>query len=79
MSMQIERTVASRISKFDDVEVHVSKVVAQGQTYVEIREFVPSLGQYGKGVTLPMSLLDTLSSGLEMVSALVYQGVGDER
>lgn len=57
MSMGVARATTGKIKKFDDVEIHVSEVHAEGQVYAEIREFIPSLGSYGKGLTFPVELL----------------------
>jgi len=67
MSMGIEREVVAKIPKFEDIEVHASKVTAEGKEFFELREFIVSLGEYGKGLTLPISMLNgVLDAGLQM-------------
>ena len=62
--MTIERQVLRVIEKYPDVEVHVSKIKVEGKSFVEIREYIPSLKGYGKGVTLPTDLLYDLNEAL---------------
>lgn len=51
----ILRKVLARVTKADDLEVHTSKAVMDGVAVLDIREYVPSLDQYGRGTTLPWS------------------------
>lgn len=52
--MDIERTVYGTAEKAHDLEVHVSLLKAGEYEFVDIREFVVSLEQYGRGLTLPV-------------------------
>lgn len=47
------RKVIDRATVAEDLELHVTKLVHQGQSFIEIRNFIPSLGEYGRGVTFP--------------------------
>lgn len=67
MSMGIARATTGKIKKFEDVEIHVSEVQSQGQVFAEIREFIPSLGQYGKGITFPVALLNEVLNAAEKI------------
>jgi hypothetical protein len=49
----IMRQVLGRVTKADDLEVHTCKARLDGVTVLDIREYVPSLRQYGRGTTLP--------------------------
>jgi len=49
-----EREVVTSFDVLDDLEVHASVVVSPtGKVYADLREFVPSLGVYGRGLTIP--------------------------
>lgn len=52
----LERNVIARFPKFDDLEVHVSEITFDGQTFIEVREYIPSLDRYGKGNTMSLEL-----------------------
>lgn len=48
------RRVLTRVPKTSDVEVHVSEIdVGELGLYVDIREYIKSLEQYGRGITIP--------------------------
>lgn len=47
------RKVLGKVTKSDDLEVHTCMASLAGVTVLDIREFVPSLQQYGRGTTLP--------------------------
>lgn len=51
-----DRTVHSRTLKTDDIEIHVSTVITDEGPFTDIREYVVSLEQYGRGVTFPARL-----------------------
>ncbi len=60
------RKVHTRVPYVADREVHVSTVEApDGLLLFDLREFIPSLGAYGRGLTLPMNLLNHVMDGLE--------------
>lgn len=60
----IKRTVHSRVPKTDDVEIHVSTLDTEHGQYTDIREFVVSLEQYGRGITFPARLTPPIVEGL---------------
>ncbi|MFE9525255.1 hypothetical protein [Streptomyces sp. NPDC006631] len=70
------RKIHARIQYVYDKEIHVSTVQGpdDGQ-YVDLREFIPSLDAYGRGLTLPIGLLDEVLRGVE--SAWHENGAGD--
>lgn len=49
----MKRKVHTKTPIAEDLEVHTSTVRAGGQTFFEVRQYIPSLKQYGRGVTLP--------------------------
>lgn len=71
----IKRTVHSTVPKTDDIEIHVSTLDTENGQYTDIREFVVSLEQYGRGITFPARLTPSIAEGLnafqweEMASA----------
>lgn len=64
--MAYTRTVSATINKARDVEIHVSNIAVDTYgVFTEIREFIPSLNQYGRGVTFPAELTEEVISGLQ--------------
>lgn len=65
--MAQERVVHTRAKKTDDIEIHVSSLDTEYGLFTDIREFIVSLNQYGRGLTFPArsDLLDTVLNGLE--------------
>jgi len=45
------RKVLGKTVKGDDLEVHICMATLDGVTVLDIREYVPSLGVYGRGTT----------------------------
>lgn len=62
--MKLERTVHSTVEKAHDLEVHVSTLTTERGDYTEIREYVPSLQAYGRGITFPKELSKSVKDGL---------------
>jgi len=48
-----ERKVLETIPRRYDLEIHVCEVTVEDRTYLDIREFIPSMQQYGRGVLIP--------------------------
>lgn len=42
------------VRKYDDLQVHVRLVEADGARFIDVRDYVPSAKQYGRGVMLPV-------------------------
>lgn len=60
------RKVHARIPYVHDKEVHVSTVQSpQDGLFLDCREYIPSLEAYGRGLTLPIGLLDEFLAGVE--------------
>lgn len=53
MPPAMKRKVHTKTPIADDLEVHTSTVHSGSETFFEIRQFIPSLKQYGRGVALP--------------------------
>jgi hypothetical protein len=49
-----DRKVLRTVNRKHDLDVHVSRVTVEDETYVDVREFIPSLQQYGRGILLPL-------------------------
>lgn len=77
MADTLTRTVHSRAPKTSDIEIHTSTVQSDSGRFVEIREFVVSLEQYGRGITFPLTegLLDSLLNGLHSMVDLLDEGI----
>lgn len=54
----ITRTVHTKVPKTTDIEIHVSTLETEAGNYTDIREYVVSLDQYGRGITFPARLTD---------------------
>lgn len=50
------RIVHTRVPKTSDIEIHVSTLETAHGEFTDIREFVVSLEQYGRGITFPAEL-----------------------
>jgi hypothetical protein len=60
------RTIHARVAYVHDKEIHVSTVQSPHDgLFVDLREYIPSLETYGRGLTLPLGLLDQLLQGVE--------------
>lgn len=70
------RKIHARIAYVHDKEIHVSTVQSpQDGLFIDLREYIPSLETYGRGLTLPIGLLDEVLRGVE--SAWHENGSGD--
>lgn len=65
----MRRKVMSQTPKTGDLEIHVSTLATESGTFGEIREYVVSLDQYGRGVTFPLTE-DTVASLDRGIAAL---------
>lgn len=71
--MAYTRTVHTVTPKTSDIEVHVSTLeVESGDKYTDIREYVVSLGQYGRGITFPAGLTGGIEVGIHQASNHQY-------
>jgi hypothetical protein len=53
----IRSRLQRKFRKGRDLEMHVSFTKIEGLEFVELRDFIPSLEEYGKGYLFPSSLL----------------------
>lgn len=59
-----ERQVVATFARRFDLEIHVAKITVEELPYVDVREYVPSLGQYGRGILLPKHMAVEISSAI---------------
>lgn len=50
---RIMREVIARVKKAEDLEVHTCRARVDGVTVLDIRDYVPSTREYGRGTSLP--------------------------
>lgn len=50
---RINREVLAKVTKAADLEVHTCRAVIDGVTVLDIRDYIPSTGEYGRGTSLP--------------------------
>lgn len=50
---RINRTVLAKVTKSEDLEVHTCLAQIDGVTVLDIRDFIPSTGEYGRGTSQP--------------------------
>lgn len=62
--MSIERVVHTKVTKAEDLEIHVSTITTEHGQFSEVREYVPSIDQYGRGLTFPSELRSKIAKGL---------------
>lgn len=60
----LQRRVIGTHHKISDIEVHVSEVTFDGHRYGEVREYVVSLQEYGRGILIPQDMLGSLVDDL---------------
>lgn len=66
--MGYTREVRASVDKATDMQIHVSNVTSEAYgDFTEIREYIPSLDQYGRGVVFPVGLTDDVIEGLQKV------------
>ncbi len=63
-----DREVIASLSRRPDIDIHVSTVKVLGESYVDVREFIVSLGQYGRGIILPLSSARFVADALKEVA-----------
>ena len=61
-----EIKVYASVKKYDDLEVRVRVVEADGERFLDIRDYIPSTEVYGRGVSMPytVELVGGLIKGL---------------
>lgn len=67
---RVLREVLAKVVKAEDLEVHTCRVVIGGVTVLDIRDYVPSAGEYGRGTSLPWNTetLKVLNAALREAS-----------
>lgn len=62
--MTYTRTVLTKVPKASDIEIHVSTVATEYGEFTEVREYVVSLDQYGRGITFPAAAREKIAEAL---------------
>lgn len=50
---RVMREVLARIVVAEDKEVHTCRARIDGVTVLDVRDYIPSTGEYGRGTSLP--------------------------
>lgn len=61
----MKTSLASSLTRGPDLELHVRTIEVDGEELLDIREYVPSAENYGRGVTVPASLRKQLIAALK--------------
>jgi hypothetical protein len=78
MADDLRRDLYKTIDYVPDKKIHVSVVKApDGSEYYDIREFVPSVDAYGRGITFPVNLVGDILDGLQEARRLSESEPGD--
>lgn len=73
--MSYRSKILDKVKISPDQEIHIKRVVAEGEVFCSIREHVPSTGIDGRGITIPeRSYRDFLESVTDMAK---FFGVDD--
>jgi hypothetical protein len=64
-TMTTERKIYQRIPSRPDIEIHVYSRTVEGQIYFDVREYVISKDEYGRGITFRAEQFDPIWTGLE--------------
>ena len=67
----IKRTVHAKVPKTEDIEIHVSTLETENGQYADIREYVISLEQYGRGITYAAKYTENIQRGLDGVQEML--------
>lgn len=70
----ITREVVLTVPRKYDIEIHVSKATIDEAEYVDIREYVVSLQQYGRGIVLPKTSLYEVIGALHSIATEDEEG-----
>ena len=62
-----KRTVTATEKINEDKFLHVSRLETEQGDYIDIREYIPSLDHYGRGITVPILMINTLVDGIEAI------------
>lgn len=58
------RRVLSTHPRRYDLDVHVCAVRFEERDYIDIREYIPSLEQYGRGILLPRDIAGLVATSI---------------
>lgn len=69
---RVLREVLAKVPKAEDLEVHTCRVVIDGVTALDIRDYIPSTGKYGRGTSLPWN-----TESLKILKAALKEAKAD--
>lgn len=59
------------VPKQPDIDTHVRVVRVEGVEVLEIRDYIDSLGEYGRGYWFPLEALDDVIAAFQQVKASI--------
>ena len=60
----MKRTVFGKFKRADDREIHVFQVQIEGTRYGSVREYIPSTKTYGRGIVIPVDIVNDVAGCL---------------
>jgi len=64
----VRREILVEVAKAPDLDLHVSILHTPWADYAEIRDYVPSIEKYGRGVLIPASALEEVTIAMLSIS-----------
>lgn len=59
-----DREVLTALPRRHDLDIHVCRVRVDEQVYYDVREYIPSILQYGRGILIPERLVPDVAAAL---------------
>lgn len=63
-----DRKVYQSFYRRHDLDIHVCRVTVEDKMYVDVREFIPSLEQYGRGILIPVNYGPEIATAIHEAS-----------
>ena len=60
----VGETLVATLNRGDDLEVRVRTLSVDGERFTDVREFVPSIETYGRGIMVPFDQTKPLMKAL---------------
>lgn len=74
--MTIKDKIWARVHKAPDLDLAIKITTIEGQTYVNLRDYVPSTKEFGKGILFPVALASEVAEALIQIRAQYGTGNG---
>lgn len=65
---EITYEIIRAVEVTDDLQIHVTIEHTPSGAFLDIRQYVPSLDRYGRGITIPERILDEISEAVTDVA-----------